>query len=109
MQPTCVHVCLWQLAHALNALMLPTDKPAARHPPQLLAPDMPLMVAEFLRERNTLLRGLAHPIAVGGPGRADGGGAGAGTFGAFLKTFGAVPVTGNNLYRLLSQGESVLL
>ncbi|KAG1678974.1 hypothetical protein FOA52_013037 [Chlamydomonas sp. UWO 241] len=115
---------------------IPDDRPilfVGNH--QLFAPDMPLMVAQFLREKKTLLRGLAHPIAVGGPGAAsaagpatasggggasgaaaggDGGGAaargaGAGSFGAFLKTFGAVPVSGSNLYRLLAQGESVLL
>ena len=32
---------------------------------QLFAPDMPLMIAEFLKERDMLLRGLAHPLAMG--------------------------------------------
>lgn len=31
---------------------------------QLFAPDMPLMLAQFLKEKNMLLRGLAHPFAL---------------------------------------------
>ena len=44
---------------------------------QLFAPDMPLMIAEFLKERNMLLRGLAHPFAMdvsAGEGRGGQGG-----------------------------------
>lgn len=31
---------------------------------QLFAPDMPLMLAQFLKEKRMLLRGLAHPFAL---------------------------------------------
>ncbi len=92
------------------------------------------------QERGTLVRGLAHPFAVGGfqfgqqqdkPGgeRATsplglpfgvGGDAearkrkedeeqGTQAFASFLKTFGAVPVNGSNLYSLLALGETALL
>jgi hypothetical protein len=78
---------------------------------------MPLMIAEFIKEENMLLRGLAHPVALdgmsaaeGSDGSAAGGGAtGQNAFGAFLKTFGAVPVSGSNLHKLLSLDEAVLL
>lgn len=77
---------------------------------QTLALDMPLMVEQFLRERRMLLRGLAHPAALGGfggqPGPAP---ATTSTFGNFLRTFGAVPVGGRSMYQLLEQGEAVLL
>ncbi len=86
-----------------------------------------LHVEEFLRERGTLLRGMAHPIifnnaAAGGPGAnpddsnrnpgaasRDRDGAGIASFGNFLRTYGAVPVSGRNLFALLKQGEAVLL
>ena len=82
---------------------------------QLFAPDMPLMIAEILEKRGTLLRGLAHPFALDGFGDdligGDGGGAsfGPSSIGSFLKTFGAVRVGGPNLYKLLQQGEAALL
>ncbi|GIL46719.1 hypothetical protein Vafri_3635 [Volvox africanus] len=88
---------------------------------QLFAPDMPLMVEEFLRARGQLLRGLAHPMALGmtekatsrsppasGPGTRVGVSEGS-SFGRFLETFGAVPVSGRNLYQLLQGGEAALL
>lgn len=83
---------------------------------QLFAPDMPLMLAEILEKRGTLLRGLAHPFALDGfgdeltstnSGRETSFGPSA--FGSFLKTFGAVRVSGKNLFKLLQQGEAVLL
>ncbi|KAG2453582.1 hypothetical protein HYH02_001800 [Chlamydomonas schloesseri] len=79
---------------------------------QLFAPDMPLMIQHFLEERGQLLRGLAHPMALGmGPGN---GGPIPGRdsnsrFGRFLETFGAVPVSGRHLYQLLAAGEAALL
>ena len=143
---------------------------------QTLAPDLGFLVQEFIRERGTLVRGLAHPVVAGGGARAaakakeeekkrnedkekkekdanegDGGsnafpfwfpdlrelverdwsgggtagggtaGAGAGPFGeggapgggpggvGMFTTFGAVPVSGMNFYRLLDAGETVLL
>ncbi|ACO69550.1 predicted protein [Micromonas commoda] len=68
---------------------------------QTLAPDLGFLVQEFIRERGTLVRGLAHPVG-GAPGGAPGG------VGMFT-TFGAVPVSGMNFYRLLDAGETVLL
>lgn len=106
---------------------------------QLFAPDMPLMVAQFLKEQRVLLRGLAHPFALEGFGDSEKGKEGDGmdkvkvesnvndndkkkksdkkedsdfgpsSFGALLKTFGAVPVSGSNLYKLLSLNEAALL
>ena len=144
---------------------------------QTLAPDLGFLVQEFIRERGTLVRGLAHPVVAGGGARAatkateeeekkrkedeekkekavnegDGGsnafpfpfpdlrelverdwsgggapgGGGAGPFGeggapgggpgggpggvGMFTTFGAVPVSGMNFYRLLDAGETVLL
>ncbi|GIL71022.1 hypothetical protein Vretimale_4099 [Volvox reticuliferus] len=88
---------------------------------QLLASDMPLMVEEFIKARGQLLRGLAHPVALGmtktdaSPGRSTSGpdprvtASEGSRFGHYLETFGAVPVSGRNLYQLLRQGEAVLL
>ena len=134
---------------------------------QTLAPDLGFLVQEFIRERGTLIRGLAHPVVAGGgsrashrrgqgegergngygrrrrtrrrrtmtvrfrlpfptfarswsatgptggaptpPARGGGGGAGGpGGMGMFT-TFGAVPVSGINFYKLLDAGETVLL
>ena len=140
---------------------------------QTLAPDLGFLVQEFIRERGTLVRGLAHPIVAGGgaakakeeeknmkeqkeknekeENEGDGGsnafpfrfpdlrelverdwsgggqssddntGGGAGPFGeggapgggpggvGMFTTFGAVPVSGMNFYKLLDAGETVLL
>lgn len=100
---------------------------------QLFAPDMPLMVGQFLKEKNTLVRGLAHPFALQpmnsgsskgpsngssptGPlqgnsseGTMGNGRGGEASFGAFLESFGAVQVGGFNFHRLLANGEAVLL
>ncbi|KAG2499012.1 hypothetical protein HYH03_003198 [Edaphochlamys debaryana] len=77
---------------------------------QLLAPDMPLMIEQFIKERGQLLRGLAHPMALGqGGGAVMGGAESESQFGRFLETFGAVPVSGKNLYSLLQGGEAALL
>jgi hypothetical protein len=97
---------------------------------QLFAPDLGLLIEEVLIRRGTLLRGLAHPavFAAGGgvtpgfggaPGGDDGGfrmpfapqprrGGGAAADNMF-QTFGAVPVSGRNLFALLSAGEAALL
>ena len=132
---------------------------------QTLAPDLGFLVQEFIRERGTLIRGLAHPVVAGGGSRAaaaaanakekeetdtetqkdeekknddgsfpfaipdlreiverdwsdgrrsDAAGAGAGGAGGpggmgMFTTFGAVPVSGINFYKLLDAGETVLL
>jgi hypothetical protein len=44
---------------------VPVDRPllfVGNH--QLFAPDMPLMIEQFLREKRMLLRGLAHPFVL---------------------------------------------
>jgi pimeloyl-ACP methyl ester carboxylesterase len=97
---------------------------------QLFAADMYGMVHEFLRERGAMVRGLAHPVVFGGAGGAGGSGVegkddddsssnsnsssnnnsgGPASFGAFLSTYGAVPVSPFNLHALLAAGETALL
>lgn len=86
------------------------------------------MIQEFVQELGVLPRGLAHPVVFAGPdaltaagangGMAQMGGgnsdpedraAGAMQFGSLLSTYGAVPVSGRNMHKLLEQGEMVLL
>lgn len=90
--------------------------------------DMYPMIKEFVQELGVLPRGLAHPVVFAGPdaltaagangGMAQLGGgnsdpedraAGAMQFGNLLSTYGAVPVSGRNMHKLLEQGEMVLL
>ena len=78
------------------------------------------MIAVCL-QTGTLVRALAHPVAVrssssGGEGAGAGGEAGGGarrgaTAGGFVdfETFGAVPVSPRALFKLLGRGESALL
>ncbi len=88
---------------------------------QLFAPDLGLLIEEVLLRRGTLLRGLAHPAVFAAGGNP---GLGATAFGTppgasrgrpgapaenMFQTFGAVPVSGKNLYALLSAGEAALL
>lgn len=72
----------------------------------LMAPDMPLMIEQFLMERGVMPRGLAHPAIFSSTSAAQRQSA---SFGSFLQTFGAVPVGGRNLHRLLENGEMALL
>ncbi|CAD7704397.1 unnamed protein product [Ostreobium quekettii] len=86
---------------------------------QTFAPDMAMLVDELLKEKGILVRGLAHPFVSRTPdddgkagdlpdmGPLQPGGRPA--ISSMLTTFGAVPVTGKNMYKLLSQGEAVLL
>lgn len=82
------------------------------------------MIQEFVQELGVLPRGLAHPVVFAGPdvlseAAAQGGmagnqdpserAAGASQFGNLLSTYGAVPVSGRNMHKLLEQGEMVLL
>jgi 1-acyl-sn-glycerol-3-phosphate acyltransferase len=93
---------------------------------QLFAADMYPMFQEFVKELGVVPRGLAHPVVFAGPdilseagaqgGMAGGGNqspedrtAGAMQFGSLLSTYGAVPVSGRNMHKLLEQGEMVLL
>lgn len=119
---------------------------------QTLALDLGVLCEEFLREREILLRGLAHPVIFSdafngseekknasesdantlapwdiiptfGSLLSGGGGLtpgqqrmdssrpvnGRASFKDFMTTFGAVPVSGKNMHKLLANGESVLL
>jgi hypothetical protein len=99
---------------------------------QLFAADMYPMIQEFVTELGVLPRGLAHPVVFAGPdalqtageqggmlGGARGGGRGeegeegrranSMGFASLLSTYGAVPVSGRNMHKLLAQGEMVLL
>eukprot|EP00879_Flechtneria_rotunda_P018765 GHRR01019698.1.p1 GENE.GHRR01019698.1~~GHRR01019698.1.p1 ORF type:complete len:607 (+),score=210.36 GHRR01019698.1:181-2001(+) len=94
---------------------------------QFFAGDMYPMIKQFITELGVLPRGLAHPVVFAGPdalaeaGRQGGmvqeernrnkkdANAGAAQFGGLLTTYGAVPVSGKNMHKLLEQGEIVLL
>lgn len=95
---------------------------------QTFATDLGLLIEGPLVERNVLLRGLAHPFVFqtgrrrGGQGGGEGGAGPRGPFGesfggggagpggqGFFEQFGALPVSGKNLYRLLAAGEAALL
>eukprot|EP00890_Picochlorum_soloecismus_P004874 jgi/Picsp_1/5388/NSC_02748-R1_protein len=120
----------------LDALPSPGERPilfVGNH--QTLALDMAIMCEEILRERNIMLRGLAHPAifasrekksnASGGDMRVDAmpailnalnGRTNANTntqgrrgFEGFLTEFGAVPVGPRNFAKLLSNNEAILL
>lgn len=86
------------------------------------ATDLPLLVENLLQQTGTLVRALAHPVAFRQNGRAftpgegdpvaeseaAGGQRRGGGFVDF-ETFGCVPVSGKALFKLLRQGENVLL
>ena len=86
---------------------------------QFFALDMYPMIAEFLKEKKVLPRGLAHPVVFAGPevfrdptsssSKKEEDDSGAGSFSGLLSTYGAVPVNGKNMHKLLSNGECVLL
>uniref|UniRef100_A0A383WM75 Phospholipid/glycerol acyltransferase domain-containing protein n=1 Tax=Tetradesmus obliquus TaxID=3088 RepID=A0A383WM75_TETOB len=96
---------------------------------QFFAGDMYPMINQFVDELGVLPRGLAHPVVFAGPealtaaGRSSGmredgsssskdekdEGAGAAQFSSLLSTYGAVPVNGKNMHKLLANGEIVLL
>jgi len=73
-----------------------------------LAPDLGVLIDELLTRKGMLLRGLAHPVLFQQPttspldNRRD-------SMQQTFQTFGAVPVSGLNLYTLLAAGEAVLL
>eukprot|EP00850_Spirogloea_muscicola_P016943 SM000141S00887 [mRNA] locus=s141:318599:323764:+ [translate_table: standard] len=82
---------------------------------QLFATDLGVLVEGVLREKNLLLRGLAHPAALGIITRDEEKGGSEetsfdqGGLGDFFRTFGAVPVSGNSLYKLLQSKQAALL
>jgi len=80
---------------------------------QLYGADMPLLIRQFLKEKDTLLRGLTHPLIFEGMS-----GAGAGAVSSsqnqssmknFLTKWGAVKVSPSSLLELLKMNASVLL
>lgn len=70
----------------------------------LIGFDLGLVVEEFLEKRDVLLRGLAHPLLSVEPEGVE-----ESSPTEVFKLFGTVPVSGNNLYRLLQRGEAALL
>ena len=79
----------------------------------LLAIELGLLIDEVLTHKGMLLRGLAHPVVFqqvqAQAGGLLGGGNGREAMGNTFQAFGAVPVSGRNLYALLAAGEAVLL
>lgn len=70
--------------------------------------DLPLLVEEIHQQTGVLVRALAHPVVFSGnrnrsSNRGEGGGF------VNYEQFGAVPVSGRALCKLLSRGESALL
>lgn len=68
----------------------------------LMGLELNSLVEEFLREKNIMVRGAAHPELFWGKS------ASSASF-DWLKVFGAVPVTAKNLFKLLSSKSHVLL
>jgi hypothetical protein len=64
------------------------------------------LVERFLIEKNTMVRGLAHPALFS---RTFESSSSEFFFGDWVKVFGAVPVTASNLFKLLSTKSYVLL
>ena len=70
---------------------------------QLLGLDLPLIVYEFLKQKNTLIRGLTHPSLFSNASNGNDG-----TRDLFVK-FGAVPVSPISIYELMKINSTVLL
>lgn len=64
------------------------------------------LVEEFLREKNILVRGVAHPEIFMGRMESP---TSEFSLPDWLKVFGALPVTATNLYKLLSSNSHALL
>jgi len=72
----------------------------------LLGLELSPMIRQFLNQRNILIRGIAHPMLFdkykkGQTPRLE--------FGDILRMVGTVPVSGTNLFKLLSSKSHVLL
>lgn len=72
----------------------------------LLGLELTPLVEGFLREKSILVRGVAHPELFLGNLESESPEV---SLIDWVKVFGAVPVTANNLYKLLSQKAHVLL
>ena len=75
---------------------------------QLYGQDLPFLIRQFLKEKHTLLRGLAHPLIFSSQGQGNVTNQKDGLI-SFYQKFGAVPVGGMNYYELLKRNESILL
>jgi|EP00670_Eutreptiella_braarudii_P002791 pimeloyl-ACP methyl ester carboxylesterase/1-acyl-sn-glycerol-3-phosphate acyltransferase len=71
---------------------------------QTLAPDLGPIVKTLLKDEGVLPRGLSHPAVTG-----DKDEGGAGSFASLFRQFGAVTVSGRNLYDLMAGDEVALL
>eukprot|EP00238_Polyblepharides_amylifera_P004376 CAMPEP_0196575412 /NCGR_PEP_ID=MMETSP1081-20130531/4895_1 /TAXON_ID=36882 /ORGANISM="Pyramimonas amylifera, Strain CCMP720" /LENGTH=659 /DNA_ID=CAMNT_0041893709 /DNA_START=209 /DNA_END=2188 /DNA_ORIENTATION=- len=77
---------------------------------QTFAPDLGILVPQLLKEKNIMIRGLAHPFIFGKRESSDGGATPPTPTGlGLLTSYGAVPVSPKNMYQLLENGETVLL
>ncbi|XP_022143061.1 acyltransferase-like protein At1g54570, chloroplastic [Momordica charantia] len=72
----------------------------------LLGLELSPLVKEFMREKNIVVRGIAHPELFLGNLESEYPEI---SLIDWVKVFGAVPVTGSNLYKLLSENSHVLL
>ena len=68
-----------------------------------MALDLGFLISELLEERGVLARGLAHPSVFQQGSNANGG------MGNLISNFGAVPVSPRNMFKLLRNGEVLLL
>ncbi|KAJ1461660.1 hypothetical protein M885DRAFT_476453 [Pelagophyceae sp. CCMP2097] len=123
------------IERGLGAVLLPSDTGGpvllvGNH--QLFGLDLPLLVDQFIAERDTLIRGLAHPVATNAidaltssaprnkaserranaawwKDAADVRGGNATQDRTFFEKFGAVQVTPRNFVRLMQKNEAALL
>ncbi|EOY11183.1 hypothetical protein QUC31_009614 [Theobroma cacao] len=72
----------------------------------LMGLDLPCLIEAFLREKNIMVRGIAHPELFWGKFRSAGNEF---AFPDWVKVMGALPVTANYLFRALSTKAHVLL
>ena len=79
---------------------------------QTWAPGLGIVIDEILTEAKILARGLAHPMALGGPFSSPSETdrvSSQNPVGDFFRLFGAVPVSGKNLYKLMANNDAALL
>lgn len=76
---------------------------------QTYAPDLSIVVDEILRGTGLLARGLAHPMVMGQSTNLDEGEGDSSGLSDFFRLFGAVPVKGSTLYKLMAKNDVALL
>lgn len=72
----------------------------------LLGLDLPPLILQFLREKNIIVRGIAHPIVFTDTSINE---LQEYSYLDLMKVFGALPVTPSNLFKLFSSKSFVLL